>query len=245
MKHVAIDLQKDFYDKRWSEEDSLGRLKLYRCVAILDAIAYTKIYMPKMIDLGCGSGWFVNILKAFGPTVGVDLSGKAMAKAREKYNHEHFYETNILDWNPTSDSFDIVVSQEVIEHIEKQEEYVNVVYTLLREGGYLILTTPNIRTFMAMPEHQSKSWSDQPVEKLLSIEQLRSLLSTKFDIVRLNTIIPGYGSRGLYRFLYSAKIKSILRIVGMEQVFEKICLRFGYGLHTLVIARKRQTSKSK
>jgi len=46
---------------------------------------------------------------------------------------------------PYKDScFDFVVCSEVLEHIEKPEEAVNEFYRVLKKGGVLVLTTPNI-----------------------------------------------------------------------------------------------------
>jgi 2-polyprenyl-3-methyl-5-hydroxy-6-metoxy-1,4-benzoquinol methylase len=42
-------------------------------------------------------------------------------------------------------TFDLVIANDVIEHVEKTEIFVRVVYDALEHGGYLALSVPNIR----------------------------------------------------------------------------------------------------
>lgn len=227
-----------FYDDRWREFGFANRPKLLRCASILEGIASTKLREPRMIDLGCGAGWLTSVVGIFGPTVGVDLSREAIQAASAKWSHVEFKAADILDWDYPKAAFDIVISQEVIEHMENQKAYLDVAHGLLREGGYLILTTPNARTFRAMPERQQLSWTNQPLEKCLTIPELREILRPRFKIKRLKTVILGHGVSGMYRYVNSARLRAALERIGLAGAFDQVRSAAGFGLHSFVLAGK-------
>lgn len=236
----SIESQKAYYDEYWrGVEFPVNALRLERAVFILESLLRIGIRNPKIIDLGCGTGWLASMLGHIGPTVGVELSEVAVEEASKRHPHVKFVQADILDWDPPRGEFDVVVSQEVIEHIEEQMRYLETCRMLLRPGGHLILTTPNARTFDAMPAEQREAWGIQPIEKWLTISEMRALLSPGFDAVRLTTIIPKYGERGVYRIWGSKSLKNVLRRVGLLTQFEAARRRFGFGLHLAVVARKK------
>src|SRR5882672_8683583 len=234
-----LAIQKDYYDRRWAREKFANTLQGSRCAAILGEIARLDINQPRILDLGCGSGWLSAILGQFGPITGVDLSDHVVREACKLYPWVRFYTANILEWEEASqlEKFDIVVSQEVIEHVSDKPKYLRIAFDFLKDGGTLLLTTPNAHTFAAMQEQVRRSWSDQPFEELLTPKQLKQMVCRLFDIVDVRTIIPA-GSKGLYRIVNSYKLGKILENLGLHRAFEAAGLRAGFGLHTFVVARK-------
>ena len=232
--------QKEYYDRRWAREEFANTLQASRCAAILSGIACLDLTRPRILDLGCGSGWLTAVLAQFGPTVGVDLSDHAVREASKRYPWVRFYATNIMEWKEPLQlgEFDVVVSQEVIEHVPNQVKYLKIASDFLKGGGFLLLTTPNARTMAAMPEDLLKAWSDQPLENLLTPKQLKEMVRSLFNIIEATTIIPGYGEKGLYRITSSYKLGRVLTRLGLRRAFDAACLRIGSGLHTFVIAKK-------
>ena len=238
---LTIKEQKEFYNKRWEKLQFINRLKLSRCIAILEAIAATRLIKPKIIDLGCGAGWLAAIVGLFGPTVGVDLSESAIKEASKKYSYVQFIAENILEWDYPQANFDIVISHEVIEHISNfkdQERYLEIASGLLCDGGYLILTTPNADLINTLPQEIRNSLLSQPIENVITVKKLRSMLSDRFEIIDLKTIVPFHKSVGVNKIMNWQVIRSIMAKMQMEMIFDKIWLKLGYGLHTFVVARK-------
>ena|ERR1700674_5603418 len=233
--------QKEYYDQRWSREEFANALQASRCAAIVGGLACLDLTRPRILDLGCGSGWLSAILAQFGPTTGVDLSDHAVREASKRYPWVQFYAANILEWNERSQlgEFDVVVSQEVIEHVSDQLKYLSTAVNFLRDGGFLLLTTPNARAFGAMEEHLRRSWSDQPLENLLTRKQLTTMVRKSFNVLEATTIISGFGGKGLYRIASSHKLGRILASLGVKGIFDAACLRVGSGLHTFVVAKKK------
>jgi SAM-dependent methyltransferase len=236
----SIEEQRNFYNERWAEGNYINRLKLERCIAILESLKSLPVTRPEIIDLGCGAGWLTSILAHVGPTVGVDLSDLAIEAARAKYPAVKFIQADLTHWDHAPlGSFDVVISQETIEHFADQRQYLDLANKLLRPHGYLILTTPNARTFAAMREDQQQTWSDQPIENLLDGKKLRQLVEPYFEVLMLRTIVPAYGSKGIYRFFSSRRIKTFSKLLHLDGVLNLLRLRLGLGLHFVLVGRKR------
>lgn len=108
----------------------------------------------KILEVGCDDGWFIYKLKSqFGPSynlqfTGVDISkfDKNLANERKKYfNHTNcqFMVMNANNLSFSSEEFDIVISSEVIEHIQNPQVMAEEISRVLRPGGVAIITTPN------------------------------------------------------------------------------------------------------
>lgn len=99
---------------------------------------------PRCLDIGAGSGDLLKLLKQTWP----DLQAEAC-----DYHIERFAmpDVNIvqLDLNthplPYQDnSFDLVTCSEVLEHVENYRAVLREIHRVLKPGGLMVLTTPNV-----------------------------------------------------------------------------------------------------
>ena len=231
--------QARYYDELFSKFEYANSLQLMRAASIFDALVKTGLTGPRILDFGCGSGWLTNILAMFGPTVGVELSPHAVETATRRFPAAKFEASDVFKWQHPAGSFDVVVSQEVLEHVDEQALYLQLAANFLRDKGFLILTTPNKYTMMAMPEQQRTGWSNQPLENWLTPGEVRTLLQKNFENVHLDTIIFGMGSSGSYRAVNSAKLLRLFEGIRLDKSYNWTRGRLGYGLHTVATARKR------
>jgi 2-polyprenyl-3-methyl-5-hydroxy-6-metoxy-1,4-benzoquinol methylase len=234
-----IGLQSQYYDRHFQDFEYANSLQLERAFSILEALWRSEIPSPRILDFGCGPGWLTNVLASFGPTVGVDLSASSIAAAQRRYPVPQFEASDIFQWHRPAGSFDVVVSQEVLEHVADQRRYLDRAADLLRDQGRLILTTPNARTMMAMPPDSRKAWTDQPIEDWRTMDELRELLAVRFTDIHLETITFGMGEAGSYRLVNSAKLASLMSGLGLSRWFERWRSRKGYGLHIVATAQKK------
>jgi SAM-dependent methyltransferase len=103
-----------------------------------------------VLDLGCGSGYGIASLAPHARSVaGVDVSTAAVEYAREQYRFPNLRYEEIIADRPThfpAESFDVVLSFQVIEHVVDDAAYVAEIHRLLRKGGVALFITPDRRT---------------------------------------------------------------------------------------------------
>lgn len=97
-----------------------------------------------VLEVGCGEGRGIDrmIDKATSFTA-LDKIEEALIKLREKYPKATFIAGNIPPFNVPSDAYDVVVSFQVIEHIQDDKAYLKEILRVLKPGGIALLTTPN------------------------------------------------------------------------------------------------------
>lgn len=94
----------------------------------------------RVLDFGCGTGYGAAFLADTASHVtGYDIDEAAIAYAREHYGREG---VEFTTGPPESSSYDLVLSFQVIEHVDP-DAYLADALRALRPGGRLLLTTPN------------------------------------------------------------------------------------------------------
>ena len=190
-----IEQQRRYYNNRLSQATYINEFQLLRLNAILNAIRKINLNKPRILDFGCGTGWLTSILNHIGPATGIELSDIAVRAAKEMYPGVQFINENLFEYPFQKESFDLIISQEVIEHVEDQRKYIALIAEYLSNGGYLILTTPNARNFKHWSKVALENWNLQPIENWLTVQSIKKLLRNSFEIIHLKTIIAEFGSK--------------------------------------------------
>lgn len=141
-KHIA---NANFYDTYYTHSfDYAGNFKYAQyLLSKLTGVPFKKDH--KLLDVGCGVGVLGKVIKdRFNSDVyGMDISDVAVSKARENgVKAKVAYIEN--PWPFKQQSFDIVVSQQVIEHLVNPDYFLQQARKMLKDRGYLVLTTPNL-----------------------------------------------------------------------------------------------------
>jgi SAM-dependent methyltransferase len=102
----------------------------------------------RVLDAGCGEGYGTDILAgAASSVVGVDLEVPVIRRAAERYPRAEFRAGDIGSLPFPDESFDAVVSLQVIEHVGDPSRFLQECARVLGRGGRLVLSTPNRLTF--------------------------------------------------------------------------------------------------
>ena len=236
---MNLENQKSFYDEYWKSTKFINSLQLRRCVKILEYFTHVKraINQPKILDLGAGDGRFTAFIGQFGKTDAVELSQLAVDKANKLYPHVNFEQGNALSHDFKDKKYDVIISQEVIQHVEEKHKYLKTCYDVLKKDGYMILTTPNKNVLDHMLE--GKTWSNQPIELPMSKKHLIKLLkSYNFKIIHYDSIIMNFGNMGYFKIVNHKYIIGGCKVLGLGKAREKLLSKLGYGLHHCVFAKK-------
>ena len=227
--------QRRYWDARWDRTRSPNGWSLRRGESILESIRMLRLERPKILDVGCGTGWFTGQLSRLGPTVGMDLSHTAIALAKSQFPDVTFIAGNVFETHLPTAHFDLVVSQEVIAHVKDQSALLDRIAETLKPGGYLVITTANKLVMSRMdfgpdPDAHIKQWLD--------IKALRRLIRPRFDVLRTTSVLP-MGDRGFLRIVNSAKINDVVSWVIPRRYLETFKERAGLGYTLVVLAQKK------
>lgn len=137
----------------------------------------------RMLDVGCGSGWFMAKMREQGWDVkGVEPSAAAARLGRSEKGLDIFA-GSLLAASFPSKSFDYVRFNHSFEHMANPNEILDEAHRILADNGKLMIGVPNraslnARIFgpywwhLALPVH-TFAYSTQPLSKLLSDHEFR------------------------------------------------------------------------
>ncbi len=116
----------------------------------LDRYLFAKKYVrgKTVLDIACGTGYGSKLLFSNHPSkiYGVDISKEAIEFAK-KNDESKMIIYKVCDGTNLkcfmSKSVDIVISFETIEHIENYKSFIKETYRVLKDGGVLLISTPN------------------------------------------------------------------------------------------------------
>jgi len=123
---------------------ALSLIPPLREMASMRMMCLDKVKPGKILDVGCGSGRFLSIMKAAGWDVaGVENDPAAAKIARERYDIPVVAGT--LEEAGVADGlFDCVTLSHVIEHVRDPVGLLRECHRVLKSKGLLVVTTPNI-----------------------------------------------------------------------------------------------------
>jgi ubiquinone/menaquinone biosynthesis C-methylase UbiE len=100
-----------------------------------------------VLDCGCGGGYGSDYLarNGAGVVVAVDLSAWAVDQAKISYKRENlqFMTMDVCDLKFKDQTFDVVISFQVIEHIKDYKKHLSEIKKVLKPEGIFIISTPN------------------------------------------------------------------------------------------------------
>jgi SAM-dependent methyltransferase len=126
----------------------------------------------RVLEVGCGAGYGAHHIAADGAVVtATDPSDQAVAYARAKYPGVTFEQADGTRLPFADGSFDVVVSFQVIEHIDDDARYLREISRVLKPSGVLYCTTPNrrLRLLPLQPPknpYHVREYSDRSLRKL-------------------------------------------------------------------------------
>jgi ubiquinone/menaquinone biosynthesis C-methylase UbiE len=155
------------------------------------------------MDYGCGSGIYVGLWRDVFPGADLkfcDISSVALDGLVEKYpeykSSVFLVKDNRAEY--ADESFDAVVSVEVMEHVEDLDAHLKDIYRLLKPGGVFVWTTP--------------------CSNALSIEHVFNVLTNNIEKTKDGNIRWKWEDPGHLRRLKSGEIKKKLLELGFDDV---------------------------
>ena len=121
-----------------------------------------------VLELGCGEGRGIDIIlnksKSF---TAIDKISEITERLSLKYPEEKFISSSFPPLNSIEDnSFDTIVSFQVIEHISNDKLFIEEIYRILKPGGKALISTPNIKMTLTRNPWHIREYTSRQLQEL-------------------------------------------------------------------------------
>jgi 2-polyprenyl-3-methyl-5-hydroxy-6-metoxy-1,4-benzoquinol methylase len=148
----------------------------------------------RILDLGCGDGFHLRLLRTFGKPgwrlEGVDASERAVEAGGRQGTEIHQGFLEHLDLPPAS--YDLALLIAVIEHVPNPVAVLEATWRLLKPGGTIVIVTDNTRS-LDFALFGGRHWGGYHFPRhlyLFSPASMRALAAkTGFEVTGLETIV--------------------------------------------------------
>ena len=240
------------YEKMYSLEETYwwfqGRKNIV--LSLLDKVEVFRKGGAKVLDLGCGTGLILTLMGKKHWTVGMDFSPLSMAFSHKR-GAKNLIQADAQCLPTPTDTFDLVTSLDLTEHVEHDDWMLAEVNRVLKPGGHMLLTVP-AHPFLWSEHDEALYHYRRYTHKLLK----QRVTQAGFEIQRLTycisftfPIIVGYR---IFKKIFKKKNqpkthlvvpppwanKFLIWTVSIEAaILKKINIPFGVSL--LVLAKKK------
>lgn len=154
-----------------------------------------------VLEIGTGMGYGVEIIAP--SATSYTTIDKSCAYDASLPENTRFQQMEVPPISFADESFDYVISFQVIEHIKRDKDFVKEVSRVLRKGGKFIVSTPNAPMSLTRNPWHIREYTEQ---------QLRDLLAADFSS------IEAYGVNGNEKIMqyYEQNRRSVERIMRFD-----------------------------
>lgn len=149
---------------------------------------YTTNNKSKFLDVGCGTGTVLQVLNNSGYKngYGVDVSKLFVKDAKaKKLKNVRYYNGSKFPYK--KNCFDLVGSFNVLEHTDNPENFVRQQVSILKPGGYIIVSCPNFLAVLFNNPHRKLKGIRNKTNNFLTI--LKKIISPDKKFTRMEPII--------------------------------------------------------
>lgn len=154
-----------------------------------------------VLEIGTGMGYGIDVIAP--SATSYTTIDKSCAYDASLPDNTRFQQMEVPPIGFADESFDYVISFQVIEHIKRDKDFVKEVSRVLRKGGKFIVSTPNAPMSLTRNPWHIREYTEQ---------QLRDLLATDFSS------IEAYGVNGNEKIMqyYEQNRLSVERIMRFD-----------------------------
>ena len=192
---------------------------------LVELVEFGKIKPCKVLDIGCGEGFYsIYLAKKGFEVTGIDLAENAIKLAKQNAEKAvvkiNFIAMDISDLEKLNEKFDFILGWAILHHIshEKRRKYVEDISKLLNPEGKYLSVSFNINDRKSGKGEKSKEvtgkqkrpeGATRPVGATLyfsSLEELENLFKNYFKIIESKVYEkPGVGGANTWNYFFMEK----------------------------------------
>lgn len=161
---------------------------------VAQELAFVRSLTPgRILDYGCGLGWFLDALGDEWERLGAETSARALEFCSKHYRFrvrtmQLFHDGNGID----EGDFDVILCHHVIEHLDDPELLAQAAHCATKRGGHLIISTPDFESPCAKRFGANYRLLHDPTHISLFSQDglLRLLRDTGFTVDRVEYPFP-------------------------------------------------------
>lgn len=142
LEHIWFQVPSDYY-QNGIKKNILQRIWHYgKLRNITKSIQTNNVHSQSILDVGCASGWFLNELSKKFPHAlytGVDVYENAIKFGQKQYKHLAFLQADGHALPFQEKSFDVVICNEVLEHVLDPMKVLSEIRRVLKNNGIAII----------------------------------------------------------------------------------------------------------
>ena len=195
-------------------------------------LARARLPRGRVLDLGCGSGYgSASLARSHASVVGLD---RIRPDAASRASGGRFVRARLEGIPFAKRSFALIVSFQVIEHLEDPTLYIDAIADLLEPGGVALITTPNLAMSDGVNPFHVHEYHAQ---------ELAGSLSRRFRSVEIHGI---GASEPVHRYLEqrSQRIRRIMRLdpLRLRDRLPRGLVEWLFARFALLVRRQTQAS---
>jgi ubiquinone/menaquinone biosynthesis C-methylase UbiE len=205
----------------------------------------------EILDIGCGTGIILKLLKSFGNAYGMELSEKAIRFLKQR-------DLNLVVRSDASkcipfktNSFSAITCLDVLEHLEEDGNLIGEMFRICKPGGYVIVTVPALESLWSPHDvalHHKRRYTKQQLLRRVSQFNWKIVQSSYYNTT---LFLPIMAIRKLKTCLYSNKdthsdffirlpawLNTTLSLLFVSEIYCLKFLNFPFGVSLLLILQK-------
>lgn len=200
----------------------------------------------KILDVGCGTGANLEMLRQFGEAEGVDVSDDALEFCREKGLAVQKGMAEILPYE--DETFDITTALDVVEHLDDDIAGLKEMHRVTKTGGYSLIFVPAFMWLWGVQDdisnHRIRYTKKQIVERL----EKAGFKVERATYANFTFFAPILGGRTLMRLTgIRPESENNINVSALNGLFGKVFsaerhilknFDFPFGVSVVVVARK-------